>query len=100
MFLLIDFAQSVWDSLHQGLEHPDLSLARLIYLNEGVVMLPPSELTLPQQDKLFRIEYGVAVADIVSCFERLDRITQQLVSNPQTQFKLAACYTWVFAGLH
>ena len=81
MFLLIDFAQSVWDSLHHGLEHPDLSLARLIYLNEGVVMLPPSELTLPQQDKLFRIEYGVAVADIVSCFERLDRITQQLVSN-------------------
>lgn len=81
MFLLIEFVQRVWDALPTGLDHLDLFLARLIYTHGGVVMLPPSELTLPEKDKLFRMEYGVAVADIISCFERLDRITKQLISN-------------------
>lgn len=44
-------------------------------------MLPPSELTLPEQDQFFRMEYGVAVVDIVSCFERLDHITKQVARN-------------------
>ncbi|MCB0329260.1 MAG: pyridoxal phosphate-dependent aminotransferase, partial [Bdellovibrionales bacterium] len=54
MFLLIEFSQAIWSALPRELPYPDLAFARFLYLQEKVVMLPPSELTLPDEAQLFR----------------------------------------------
>lgn len=81
MFLLIGFSDAVWRALPKGLSHADLALGRYIYLEEKVAMIPPSELTLPEEEKLFRLEYGVSVEDIVQCFVRLDRVTRRIAQR-------------------
>lgn len=71
MFLLLKFSDKILSAFRYGSTEYDLKMAREIYQRTQIVMLPPSELTLPEDDPFFRIEYGIEVKDLFEAFSRL-----------------------------
>lgn len=83
MFLLIQASETLLNKL-SGYQDRDLILARLLYKEAGVVCLPPSELTLPENENLFRIEFGIDLENIIEGLSRINKMTTYLLeSSPE-----------------
>jgi len=77
MFLLVQ-AESNLFSRFETCNNPDLVFARLLYKVGGVMMLPPTELTLPETARMFRMEFGTSLEDLVEGLSRMSRFAKLL----------------------
>lgn len=79
MFLLIQADSEVFDRL-SSYQYPDLIFARLLYKEGNVVMLPNTELTLPDNERMFRIEFGVELDVLIQSLKNLNTFTKKFIS--------------------
>ncbi len=73
MFIAINANDSAFKKLPSYLVEHGQMLHRLIYLNTKVVLLPPSEVTLPEGENFYRMEYGVAPELLFEALSKLQR---------------------------
>lgn len=76
MFMLLEADQGFFDALER-FGPADLLLARLLYKEAGVMMLPPTELTLPEGTRMYRMEFGIEIDDLVGAFSRLNAFSEK-----------------------
>ena len=84
MFFLIEATHALITSMPDTTDNADLILARIIYTETGVVMLPPTELTLPEDEWFFRIEFGVELDVLLASLKRVETfLAHWLASSPE-----------------
>jgi hypothetical protein len=78
MFLLIQADKCVFEKL-SDYKYPDLVFAKFLYKEANVAMLPSTELTLPEEERMFRIEFGVAAGQLVKALQSIHAFTQDFL---------------------
>jgi len=77
MFIPIKLDEKALEPLKSNTNFPDLLFARVLLMETGVCILPPNELTLPDNHSVFRMELGV---DIEVLFKALS-LMQEFCKN-------------------
>ena len=64
----------------------DLVFARILYQQTKICLLPPNELTMPMEDQLYRIEYGIDLDQLFTAFSRLQSFMQEWADRNSSPF--------------
>ena len=65
----------------------NLLLARIFYKEIQVVMLPPSELTLPDEHMFFRMEFGIDMNLLLLGLSKLQKFMERWFSMTDIEIK-------------
>lgn len=79
MFLLVQASPEIYERL-ADYKYPDLIFAKLLYKEANVVMLPPTELTLPEEERMFRMEVGIDLTLLVEAMKSIHIFTERFLA--------------------
>lgn len=79
MFLLIQADKAIFEKL-SDYRYPDLVFAKFLYKEMNVSMLPSTELTLPEEERMFRMEFGIEESLLNEALNRIDAFTRKFLS--------------------
>ena len=89
MFISVQADEQVFKGFPSKWQDKSQMLNRLIYLNSKVVLLPPTEVTLPEDCYYYRMEYGVALDLLFNALSKLQQfMTAWCSSDLETQWKM------------
>ena len=73
MFILMQAESDLFKRIPSSIPLKDLIFTRIVYRQLNIAMLPPNDLTLPKEDNLFRVEFGIDINDLLTAYGRLQK---------------------------
>ena len=94
MFMLIELDKSLFEDMSLVTDDKDQLFHRLLHAETKVVLLPPSENTLPENERFYRMEYGVKLDHLLESLRRIQKFMRAWTAKSKNQIQQDIIYSY------